>query len=350
MCVVPGSTPVLSFGSPATASVATLGLNPSVAEFADKSGWLSDADRRLVDLKHLGVDSLQHVSDEVLAQVEEGCNTYFDHNPYWRWFRTLEKLLNELELSYVDGSACHLDLVQWATSPVWNGLTAPQRASLIGADAEFLRHQLSHENVSLVFMNGMTVVTQVDKHLASLEQCGTVTHGAVTAKLYRGESEGTRFFGWSCNLQGTPGANSLGMRKVLVQAITEYLTTPSRKGPTVQQIDKGHVVRGKKELAELLREWFRTTNEPTIGDVGNYGGKAWIYVELPGATVVLNSDTKRAAVEAYLAAVGDQGSELPWRVVANLRGRVNKVLYGDIDRAPGWFCYTLAPLEAPVTI
>jgi hypothetical protein len=199
-------------------------------------------------------------------------------------------------------------------------------------------------------MNGMTVVTQVDKHLASLEQCGTVTHGVVTAKLYRGESKGTRFFGWSCNLQGNPGANGRGMREVLVEAINQYSTSASGEEPAVQQIDKGHVVRDKRELAELLREWFRKTNEPTIGDVGNYGGKAWIYVELPGTTVVLNSDTKRAAVEAYLAAVGDQGPELPWRVVANQRGRVNKVLYGDLDRAPGWFCYTLAPLDAPVSL
>jgi hypothetical protein len=40
LCVVRGSTPVVSFGNAQCASVATLGLNPSRVEFLDKHGAL----------------------------------------------------------------------------------------------------------------------------------------------------------------------------------------------------------------------------------------------------------------------------------------------------------------------
>ena len=44
--VVPGSTPVLSFGNPWTASVATVGLNPSRREVVDVDGALLDDEQR----------------------------------------------------------------------------------------------------------------------------------------------------------------------------------------------------------------------------------------------------------------------------------------------------------------
>ncbi len=39
--VVIGSTPVLSFGDPRSAEVATLGINPSASEFCGGDGWLT---------------------------------------------------------------------------------------------------------------------------------------------------------------------------------------------------------------------------------------------------------------------------------------------------------------------
>lgn len=349
--VVAGSTPVLSFGSPATATVATLGLNPSVGEFRDKNGPLRGEKARLVDLEALGLSSLTDADEDALRAVVNGCDQYFERNPYWKWFRTLELLLNELGASYVDGSACHLDLVQWATEPVWNGLTPKQRTALISADASFLREQLARENVSLVLMNGRTVLREVDSALVPLTRCGTVSASGVTAELYRGLLHGTRFFGWSCNLQGTPGANSKLMRDQLVEAYRRLAATTTEEGSAhVTQIEKGHVVTSKTELAALLRSWFRSTNEPTLGDVGKYGGSAWLYIELPSVTAVLNADTKRSAVEAYLRAVNELGEELPWQVIANQSGKVNKVVYGDGAAVPGWYCYSLSELDAPIGV
>jgi hypothetical protein len=44
-----------------------------------------------------------------------------DRNPYRRWFDPLDQALRAaFGVSYYAGTACHLDLVQWATTPVWN--------------------------------------------------------------------------------------------------------------------------------------------------------------------------------------------------------------------------------------
>ena len=44
--VVPGSTPVVAFGNPVRPAVATLGINPSRAEFLDRNGGLLCGRRR----------------------------------------------------------------------------------------------------------------------------------------------------------------------------------------------------------------------------------------------------------------------------------------------------------------
>jgi hypothetical protein len=57
--VIPGSTPVVAFGNARTARVATLGLNPSSIEFADKKGAiLKGAKRRLATHESVGLSDL----------------------------------------------------------------------------------------------------------------------------------------------------------------------------------------------------------------------------------------------------------------------------------------------------
>jgi hypothetical protein len=58
--------------------------------------------------------------DSQVASVVADCATYFQRRPYRRWFDPLDRLLRTgAGVSYYDGSACHLDLVQWATDPIW---------------------------------------------------------------------------------------------------------------------------------------------------------------------------------------------------------------------------------------
>ena len=85
--IVPGSTPVISFGNPQSAAVATLGINPSRIEFLDKHGAELVGDgRRLATLRSLGVKQLFEAPTSVLSQVVADCNGYFQKKPYCRWF------------------------------------------------------------------------------------------------------------------------------------------------------------------------------------------------------------------------------------------------------------------------
>ena len=115
--IIPGSTPVVGFGDPRNAKVATIGLNPNRLEFLNAEGsLLRDDDQRLETLLSIGANTLAKVDSHALARVFEGCNWYFERRPYRRWFDILERVLNGIGVSYYRGTACHLTLVQWATN------------------------------------------------------------------------------------------------------------------------------------------------------------------------------------------------------------------------------------------
>ena len=91
--VVAGSTPVVAFGDPSRAEVATLGINPSAREFV-ADGMLLDGDyRRLATLSSLGARRLDRLTDAQVAAVVAECASYFWRNPYRGWFDPLEHLL-----------------------------------------------------------------------------------------------------------------------------------------------------------------------------------------------------------------------------------------------------------------
>ena len=116
--IVGNSTPVVSFGDPLRAEVATLGINPSRREFFSRDGvLLSGPERRLATADSLGAVPGQALTADQARQVVADCNDYFGRSPY-EWFKPLEALLNQaLDVSYHDRTACHLDLIQWATDP-----------------------------------------------------------------------------------------------------------------------------------------------------------------------------------------------------------------------------------------
>jgi hypothetical protein len=105
------------------------------------------------------------LSDEQVAQVVDECSSYFERPNWYRsWFHWLEKLLSESGAgSYLDGSACHLDLVQWATKPAQAKLPSEDWRRLVEQDREFLGWQLNESNVNIVLMNGASIVTGVQE-------------------------------------------------------------------------------------------------------------------------------------------------------------------------------------------
>lgn len=213
--VVAGSTPVVSFGDAHSATVATLGLNPSRVEFLDRKGnELVGSSRRLATHTSLGTSDLANAPASLIAQVLNDCNAYFalDRNPYRQWFDQLELILNGCGASYYNGSACHLDLVQWATDPTWGNLRpATLRTQLFDADSPFLIEQLSNENIELLLVNGMGVVRQLQPTVnTTLDELDPIVgFGQHDTRIFTGTIlDRVRVIAWSTNLQSSFGVTS----------------------------------------------------------------------------------------------------------------------------------------------
>lgn len=209
--LVPGSTPVLSFGDPESAKVVTIGINPSCAEFESTNGkLLPDAKRRLQDFDSLKIKHLAEITEEHASQIHLSCLNYFKVNPY-SWFKHLDERINShLGASYYDGTAAHLDLVQWATNPVWGRITEKSiRDSLLKSDAGFLKLQLLRTSADIVYMSGSQVFDQlletgiVQAHVAASGSYKQLNGSTSTYLFYEGETfNGIPVKGWSRVLPG----------------------------------------------------------------------------------------------------------------------------------------------------
>ncbi len=375
LSVLPGSLPVVSFGDPNAATVATLSLNPSWLEFLSASGaWLLGSERRLASLVSLGVDDPRHLDDAQVAQIVAESNAYFRGPNWYRgWFRWLEALLQESQAgSYLDGSACHLDLVQWATKPAQGELSASVWERLVEQDREFLHWQLGNSNVAVVLLNGASVVRWVQQAgLVGAFDENALTYrartGDRTIRVYRAVPVGVTFLGWNWPLAGPLAA--AGRRRltrwvgwalrewVSATLVTKGTRAPVGEGPgPPSEVVNGYApvgttVDGAAELERLLAHWAEASNQATVGDLGAYGGSPVILVRLgSGDEFVLNRDTKRAAVVAFLGAAATAGGadRLPWHVTANSRGTVNRVSYRPDDGpTPGWYAYLRTPSPEP---
>ena len=364
---VQGSTPVISFGDALGAEVATIGINPSRREF-DENGWLRGSKRRLETLESLDAVSGDALSAEQARDVVVACNQYFERNPYWLWFQPLDDLLDgAVGASYRDGTACHLDLVQWATDPVWGRMKDKTGKQLLLQEGRpHLEALLRESNVRLVLAAGKAVVEQLRLiGVTQWEVMGKIPMAKTTCTLFRGTGGGVSFIGWSSNLQTQAGANSQEFRHRLAKEVrllaAHMLTTDA--GPAMEvdvktphdlQLDQdGHLpcgvkASGKHEFADTMLRWYENSTAETIGDVGNFGGRPCILIDLADQQAVLNVDTKRSAVAAYLAHVRKDGVDAPWQVIANARGAVNKIIFSDDPAdAAGWYLYLRHPLPTP---
>jgi hypothetical protein len=198
----------VSFGAPTGPFVASLGINPSSVEFLGRDGALLEGSkRRLATTDSLGLKD-EGLLDEASGQaVVDDCARYFQRRPYRRWFNPLDRVLRAgLGTSYWEGTASHLDLVQWATRPVWSGLDDTTRSRLLDADLPFLHQQLTGGGWRVVVVNGGTVMDWVAR--AELVPWTDIARlaGPPSARVCVGEANDVLFVGWSCNLQSQPGA------------------------------------------------------------------------------------------------------------------------------------------------
>jgi hypothetical protein len=164
--VIPWSCPVPAFGDLSKSVVATLGLNPSNREFVDNSGnELDGPARRLHTLKSLRLTRWSDAAAGHLRLIHESCRGYFSCNPYNGWFRSLDYILSGAKFSYYgsSASACHLDLIPYATTCKWTELTTRQRSSLLSLAGDALGLLLRDSPVRLLLLNGRTVIENLQK-------------------------------------------------------------------------------------------------------------------------------------------------------------------------------------------
>lgn len=231
--VIPWSPPVVAFGAFRTAWLASIGINPSVREFRDEDGRELVQDRRLPTFRSLAIDRLEATPLSVAETIVEECESYFapTRKPY-PWFKSLDRIFSGAGASYYDGTACHLDLVPWATERVWKratplkpSLTAAARRKLLADGVPFLLAQLEQENITALVVNGAAVIDELRRYTPmDLRELSAIQHGCGT-RVYCGELGRTKVVAWTVNVQ-----SSRNVTTELKQAIADVCTTHLTRG------------------------------------------------------------------------------------------------------------------------
>ena len=242
--VIAWGCPVPAFGDPTVASVATLGLNPSNREFVDERGVeLTEDARRFHTLRSLGLDAWDDAHAEHLNRILEACRDYFAGNPYDRWFRRLDAVVSATGASFYDleCSACHLDLIPYATARKWTELTGRQRAGLIHLAGDTLALLLRRSAVRVLILNGQSVVAHFQQAtgivLERLEMPGWAlprqSRDRVPGYAYRGRVDAVSgvplpqdllVLGFNHNLQ-----SSYGVTAAVIQSIRAWVGLAARE-------------------------------------------------------------------------------------------------------------------------
>ncbi len=159
--IINWGAPIITFGNLQGAKIATLGLNPSNKEFVNNNGGeLVGEQRRFHTLSSLGINSWSEINNYHLELIINLCNEYFSRNPYDNWFKKLDYLISGTSMSYYfpSSSACHLDLVPYATSVKWGELSSWQKNQLLKLCSDILGNLLCKSTIKVLVLNGKSVV------------------------------------------------------------------------------------------------------------------------------------------------------------------------------------------------
>lgn len=165
--VIDWAAPVPAFGNLQHSRVATLGINPSDKEFTNDSGQeLTGTDRRFHTLSSLRLNDWSEADSRHISLIEKSCKEYFQRNPYDRWFKRLEAIISGSGASFYNrrASACHLDIIPYATSQKWTNLKNRQRMNLYKASWDCLGIMIRDSPVEVLVLNGRSVVTAFESY------------------------------------------------------------------------------------------------------------------------------------------------------------------------------------------
>ena len=193
-CVVPCTVPQIGEGPVEFARVVTVGINPHGPRSRKNYSPLGSCD--------LDMAGIQRAYDDKRWYFEKRTYIYFTH---------LEKILNACDATYGglyardkrhDYLAASLDVVQWCTDPLWNGLPAEARERLLHDGKSFFKNTLRRNpNIDLLLGNGRTVVKQLERSFGT--RFHKWTEDGLGTHLYCGELLGRRFIGWSTFLSNS---------------------------------------------------------------------------------------------------------------------------------------------------
>ena len=186
-CVPVGTVPTIAYGDPAEARVATIGLNPG----------------------HGHQRSARRDAEPIVApNAQEGKYGYdyfevFGDAP--GYFRPLERIIVACGASYLDGSACHLDLAQWPTSERWSDLpkkcAADAQGKLLADGVHLFKQQLMESHgIRLLLGDGIRVKEQMEGRLGVEAPCIdtlTVSGYKRTMRVFSGEALDRFYIGWN---------------------------------------------------------------------------------------------------------------------------------------------------------
>ena len=203
--VIPWASPVPYFGQASTAAVATVGINPSDLEFADPCGIELDAlRRRLPTLRSLGLTHWGDANSVHLRALISACDGYFLGRPYDRWFRVLDRVLAPAGFTYYGPSAtaCHVDLVAYATHVKWGALAVQARERLLDSSRESFALLARSSAATLLVLNGRSVVNAFER--ASLVTLEEIPMPAWDLPRPGGRVRGLAYLGAVSEIAGVP--------------------------------------------------------------------------------------------------------------------------------------------------
>jgi hypothetical protein len=215
--IVEKSTPVVCFGDVMKAKVITIGINPSSSEFTKVANneriLLTGNERRLSDLNSLGAASTETLNEAQVEAIWRDCLNYFDGPYYKKWFNKMqETVVSPARASYEGRTAAHLDLIQWATDPLWkeiNDLDSESAQQLLSADLPFLEQQINESSAGYFFLSGSPVIMSLMDKFQLQEVGKTQVEGKrAQNKLYVGIWKDAVVLGSTMNIPDSHTSNS----------------------------------------------------------------------------------------------------------------------------------------------
>jgi len=220
MYITTRSTPVIWFGNYCKSQICTISLNPSDKEFYKQpkgvedyvkiENLLKDKEERLCSRYKLNKNDNEQLNDDDIIIVKDYCNNYFQNRNYYKeWFDPFNDFLKEYgDYSYFDGSCVNLDIIQWATTPKWSGLSEDIREKHLNKDIHFLKYLLNNKDFKIIFLNGKSVVDTISEKFKLKLDEKKISYKNNKGKdkiikIYLGKYNEAKVIGWNLYFQYT---------------------------------------------------------------------------------------------------------------------------------------------------